>query len=227
MPRTARMDAAGLVVHVLNRGNARQTVFHDEEDYRAFLALLAETAAAHKVALFGWCLMPNHFHLLVRVSGEGGLGRWMQRLMTAQVRRHHARHGGSGHLWQGRFKAFPVEADAHCLAVLRYIERNPLRARLVRRAEAWKWSSLAARQGKAGAAKPRPAPSPVTLPRAWAGHVNAPETPAELAAIRQSAQRGTPYGAAAWVARTAKRLGLEHTLRPRGRPRTRPAAADR
>lgn len=181
----------------------------------------------HGVALLGWCLMPNHFHLVGRASADGGLGRWMQQLMTAQVRRHRARHGGSGHLWQGRFKAFPIQADAHYVSVLRCVERNAFRARLVRRAEAWPWSSLAARVAAGGArnqgATPlRPAVSPVPLPEDWAVRVNAAETLAELEAIRQSVQRGTPYGGEAWVARAAARLGLEHTLRPRGRPRTRP-----
>jgi putative transposase len=226
------MDAAGQIVHVLNRGNARQTVFPGDDDYRDFLRLLEETAAAHGVALLGWCLMPNHFHLVARAAREGGLGRWMQQLMTAQVRRHRARHGGSGHLWQGRFKAFPIQADEHYVSVLRYVERNALRARLVRRAEAWPWSSLAARAREAGRAPagvaPRPAVSPVPLPADWTARVNAAETAAELEAIRRSAQRGTPYGGAAWVARTAERLGLEHTLRPPGRPRKSPAPdADR
>jgi putative transposase len=224
------MDAANQIVHVLNRGNARQTVFPADDDYREFLALMAETAPAHGVSLLGWCLMPNHFHLVVRARADGGLGRWMQQLMTAQVRRHRARHGGSGHLWQGRFKAFPVQADAHYVSVLRYVERNALRARLVRRAEAWPWSSLAARLGDAGARRSggsaplRPAESPVPLPEDWPVRVNAAETMAELEAIRRSVQRGAPYGGEAWVARAAARLGLEHTLRPRGRPRTRPAA---
>lgn len=220
MPRTARIDAPGQIVHVLNRANARQTVFHDDDDYREFLTLAAETAQAHEVALLGWCLMPNHFHFIARAVRDGGLGRWMQQLMTAQVRRHHARHGSGGHVWQGRFKAFPIEADVHYVAVLRYVERNARRARLVRRAEAWPWSSLAARTGRSGL--PRPAPSPVPLPRDWARQVNAAETLAELEAIRLSVQRGAPYGGAAWVSRIAKRLGLGHTLRPRGRPRTRP-----
>ena len=94
------------------------------------------------VDLLGYCLMPNHFHLVLRPHHDGDLGRWMQWLLTAHVRRYHRHYVTTGHVWQGRFKAFPVEDDDHLVTVLRYVERNPLRAELVSRAEDWKWSSL-------------------------------------------------------------------------------------
>jgi putative transposase len=163
------------------------------------------------------CSCPNHFHLVLWPRGGGDLSRWMQWLLTSHVRRYHRHYKGSGHVWQGRFKAFPIEQDEHLLTVLRYVERNPLRANLARRAEEWEWSSLAwRRRGR------RPAllsPWPVPCPRNWVAHVNAPQSDAELAALRRSLARGAPFGGERWTERTAKRLGLESSLRPRGRPR--------
>ena len=141
----------------------------------------------------------------------------MQWLMTAHVRSHHSRHNTPGHVWQGRFKTFPIEANGHLLAVLPYGERNALRARLVTGAEDWNGTSLPW-LGK----QPKPAwlcPCPVVRPRNWRALVNAPQSDEEERAMRHSIQRGTPYGHAAWVGRIAGQLGLESTLRPRGRPR--------
>lgn len=213
MPRTARASVGGVCYHVLNRGNGRAEVFHDAADYRAFLALLEAAGARVPVRVLGFCLMPNHFHLVLWPKAEGDLSRYLQWLMTSHVRRYHRRYRSSGHVWQGRFKAFPIEQDGHLLTVLRYVERNPLRARLVRRAENWRWSSLS--RPKAGFLHE----SPVPLPRNWVERVNAPETATELLALRTSVNRATPFGSATWVRRTAKRLGLQASLRPRGRPR--------
>ena len=163
--------------------------------------------------VLGFCLMPNHFHLVLWPRAEGDLSRYLQWLLTAHVRRYHRRYRSSGHVWQGRFKAFPIARDEHLLTVLRYVERNARRAKLVRQAQHWPWSSLSA--PRAGFLHE----SPVPLPRNWVARVNAPETEAELASLRQSVNRCTPLGAPAWVMRTAARLGLEASLRPRGRPR--------
>jgi putative transposase len=140
----------------------------------------------------------------------------MQWLMTAQVRRHHRRHGTDGHLWQGRFKAFPVQKDGHLLSVLRYVERNPLRAGLVGRAEDWPWSSLGAADLPDVQALH---PGPVPRPAKWRQWVNETDDPGQLAALRNSVNRGAPWGGTAWAGRTAARLGIEASLRPRGRPR--------
>lgn len=217
MPRTARASAADVCYHVLNRGNGRAKVFHDEEDYAAFLALMAEAQRRRPMRLLGFVLMPNHFHLLLWPRKDGDLSRWMQWLLTAHVRRHHRRYGGSGHVWQGRFKAFPIEQDEHFLTVARYVERNALRANLVRRAEDWRWSSLAAR----AVADPPVllADWPVPRPRPWLAIVNRAQSDAEEAALRHSVTRGTPFGNERWAQQTARRLGLESSLRPRGRPR--------
>jgi len=192
-------------------------VFHKDGDYQAFVDLIGGACDRIPMRVLAYCAMPNHFHLVLWPFGDGDLGRWMQWQMTSHVRRYHRHYGGSGHVWQGRFKAFPIQQDNHLLAVLRYVERNPLRANLVDRAEDWPWSSLHLRR-----AKRRPeflVECPVDRPRNWLYLVNRPETEVELAAMRHSVQRGTPWGSQAWVRQTTKRLGLESTLRPPGRPR--------
>lgn len=217
MPRTARASLGGWCYHVLNRGNGRAEVFHKDEDYAAFIALFEPACERLAMRMVGYCLMPNHFHLVLWPHKDGDLGRWMQWLMTSHVRRYHRHYGGGGHVWQGRFKAFPIQEDEHLLAVLRYVERNPVRARLVRGAENWRWSSL--RQRMPGASESLLSASPVPLPSRWIELVNQPQNEAELAAIQRSVQRGTPYGGPRWTPRAAEELGLESTLRPRGRPR--------
>jgi putative transposase len=203
--------------HVLNRGNGRAKVFHKKGDFAAFVELMAEANERLPLRILGYVLLPNHFHLVLWPRGDGDLSRWMQWLLTAHVRRHHRQYGGSGHLWQGRFKAFPIERDEHLLTVLRYVERNPLRAYLVDRAEAWPWSSLAWRPS--GQRPQLLSDWPVACPRNWVAAVNAVQNAAELAALRRSVARGAPFGAERWTRRVAKRLGLESSLRPRGRPK--------
>ena len=215
MPRTARAAAGGLCYHAINRGNGRTRVFHNKADYRDFERLLATVGESVPMRLLAYCLMPNHFHLVLWPHNDGDLGRWMQRLLTAHVRRHHRRHGTDGRIWQGRFKAFPIQADGHLLTVMRYVERNPLRANLVARAEDWRWSSL----GGDGASPVAIDPGPTPRPTDWRDWVNAAESQAELEAVRLCTNRGRPMGDARWTERTANRLGLESTLRPRGRPR--------
>ena len=217
MPRTARASAGNVCYHVLNRGNAKQVVFHKEHDYSAFLKLLHEASNRIAMRLLAYCVMPNHFHLVLWPRADGDLSGWMQWLLTAHVRRYHRHYESSGHVWQGRFKAFPIQQDEHLLRVLRYVERNPLRAKLVRKAEAWPWSS-AGRPSK-DVERPSIHSGPVARHRDWNAWVNRPLTAAEYTAMHHSVVRGTPYGNLHWQQRTAKRLGLESTLRPRGRPR--------
>jgi putative transposase len=211
-----------MVFHVLNRGNERRCLFESDGDYLAFLRVMSETAEAVPLRILAWCLMPNHWHLLLWPREDGQLGRFMQRLTTTHVRRWrlHRHSVGHGHLYQGTYKSFPVESDDHFYTVCRYVERNALRARLVKRAEKWPWGSLGCDQHPAAAAEsPTLAAWPVPRSRLWTDHVNQPQTEAEVDAIRVSIQRGRPFGSPAWQQRTAKRLGLESTFRPRGRPR--------
>lgn len=213
MPRTARASAGGYCYHVLNRGNGRATVFQKAQDYEAFLTVISEASLRTPMRLIAYCLMPNHFHLAVWPHGDGELSRWMHWLSTAHVRRYLRHYHQSGHLWQGRFKAFPIEDDDHLRIVLRYIERNPLRAGMVEQSEQWPWSSLSR-----VSQPPSLDPGPVPRGPGWVNAVNAPMTEAECAAIRESIRRSRPFGAEVWVRQTAQALGLGSSLRDRGRP---------
>jgi putative transposase len=215
MPRTARASAGGYIYHALNRGNRRADVFHKPGDFDAFVAAIAEARRHLPVDLFGYCLMPNHFHLVLRPREDGDLGRWMRRLLTTHAKRYHLHYGTSGHVWQGRFKAFPIQDDGHLVTVLRYVERNPLRAELVGRAEHWKWSSLA---GRLAGAPELWLEEPAPRDPAWLERVNGPLSAGDLARLRESVARERPFGADDWTRRTAERLGLGFTLRGRGRP---------
>jgi putative transposase len=219
MPRTARASIGGFCYHALNRGNGRARVFHDADDYQEFIRLLRQACARVPMRLVAFCLLPNHFHLVLWPYGDGDLSTWMQWLLTAHVHGYRKRYGGSGHVWQGRFKAFPIEADDHLLTVLRYVERNALRAALAARAEDWPWSSLPV--WLRPPLLPWLDPGPVPRHAGWLDYVHAPQSEAELAALRRSVERGAPYGCPAWMERTAAQLGLESSLNAPGRPRNR------
>ena len=210
--------------HVLNRGDRRRRLFHKPGDYDDFVRLLAAARrAVPGVRVLAYCLMPNHWHLVLWPRRDGELSRFMQRLCTAHVRRHHAHHQtGGGHLYQGRYKSFPVQEDGHLLTVLRYVESNPLRARppLARSPSGWRWCSFAARQTPAGEELLHA--WPVDPPHDWAALVAQPLADFEAERVRASILRGRPLGDDRWTTRTASRLGLAHTLRPRGRPRKTP-----
>jgi putative transposase len=159
-------------------------------------------------------------------SRDGELTQFMAWLTLTHTQRWHAHHqsAGAGHLYQGRFKSFPVQADDHFLTVCRYVERNALRAGLVARAEDWRWSSLWRRNDGKHSTPAWLAPWPIERPRNWMDWVNQPQTAAELESLRGSVQRGRPYGSGSWVRKTAEKLRLDNTLRPRGRPTKRPEA---
>lgn len=221
MPRRPRFASAGYAFHVLNRGAGRQTLFHEQRDYDAFVNLLEEARGQAPMRVLAYCLMPNHWHLVLWPETDDALSAYMHWLTTTHCHRWQAFYGsaGCGPVYQGRFKSFPVQADDHFLAVCRYVERNALRAGIVSRAELWKWSSLWQRVNNS----PAVALSawPVPLGATWLEYVNEPQNEMELATIRNSVNRGRPYGSATWVREVAKRLGLESTLRSRGNPRKR------
>ena len=221
MPRRPRIAPGGIVYHVLNRAVARLPLFEKDGDYEAFERVLSEALKEQPTRLLAFCLMPNHWHLVLwpRVDGEvSAFVRWLTHTHTMRWHAHYHSEG-SGHLYQGRFKSFPVEADAHLYTVLRYVERNALRANLVRRAQKWRWSSLWHRQAGGAVAGQLLAAWPVPVAENWLELVNQAQTGAELEAVRRSVVRGCPYGSAAWQERLVRRLHLGHTLRPRGRPK--------
>ncbi len=221
MPRSARQTPAGYVYHALNRGAARLKLFRKSADYAAFLHVFDQALERHPIRVLGYCLMPTHWHVVLWPAADGEVTSFLRWLtLTHSVRWHRSRHStGGGHVYQNRFKAFAVAEDEHLLSVLRYVERNPLRAGLVRRAEEWPWSSLSCRLEGGEAAERRLQPCPVALPTNWTAWVNKAQTEAEMEALRRSVARGRPYGAEGWVGAVVEDLGLQSTVRPRGRPR--------
>lgn len=224
MARKPRISRGGIAYHVMNRTWGEIELFEDAGDYEAFERVLAEAAGRFPaMRICAYCLMPNHFHLALWPREDGLLSRFMQWLSQTHVARWHShRHSrGHGHLYQSRFRGFPIQRNEHFLKVCRYIERNALRANLAERAEKWRWSSLHVRESGQGAMKDLLADWPVDRPADWIHRVNEPQDEKELAAIRRSRDRGVPFGDDAWVSRTAKQLSLESTLRPPGRPKKR------
>lgn len=221
MGRPKRADEAGGIYHALNRGNARAAIFHKPEDFDAFERILADGLALYPCEILAYQLMPNHWHFVLRPTEDGGMSNFLRWVSLTHTMRLHAHYhtAGEGHIYQGRFKSFPVQDDNHFLTVSRYVERNALRANLVDKAEDWKWGSLSRwldrieRDPKLLSSWPVP-----RLPN-WAARVNAPLSDNELKAIRRSVKRGAPLGNEAWVEQTVRRLGLETTLRKHGRPK--------
>lgn len=217
MPRTARSIAAGVCYHAFSRTNAGLSVFDTPANLDAFVNLMAAAQRRIELDLLAICLMPNHFHLVVRPRQADDLTRWVHWLLTTHGRRYHKHHGTCGRIWQGRFKAFAIQQDEHLITVLRYVERNALRAGLVRRAEDWGWGSLAWRLGHRRGLDL--ADCQVPLPQSWAESVNEPLSANEIRDMRTCLTRQRPYGAPAWVRSTADKLGLKGTLGRIGRPK--------
>jgi len=223
MPRTKRADEAGGLYHALNRGNARATIFHKDGDYEAFERILSEGLQRYDVQLFAYQLMPNHWHLVVRPSKDGSMSSLLRWVTGTHTMRYHAHYhsSGEGHVYQGRFKSFPVQDDDHFTVVCRYVERNALRWELVERAEDWRWGSLWRWLQKSEPAPKLLSPWPIARLPNWVDRVNAALTKGELDAVGHSIRRSSPWGEKDWIESTARRLGLESTLRSRGRPRIR------
>lgn len=224
MARHQRADEGGGIYHALNRGNARADIFHKAEDFEAFERIVSEGLKRYEVDLFAYQLMPNHWHLVLRPTQDRGMSNLLRWVAGTHTMRYHAHYhsSGEGHIYQGRFKSFPVQDDDHFLVVCRYVERNALRANLVERAQDWRWGSLWRWLQKS---EPEPhllSPWPIPRSPKWADRVNAPLSEAELNAVRHCVKRSCPLGDEQWMESTAQRLGLESTLRPRGRPRVRP-----
>jgi len=220
MPRRARGATGGVVYHVLNRSVPGVTLFGRENDYLAFERVLAQAQERRPVRLLAYCLMPNHWHMVVWPLSDGDLSSFMWWLTLTHVQRWRAfrKTSGMGPLYRSRFKSFPVQSDGHLLTVCRYVERNPLRAGLVERAEDWPWSSLLWPKGVKREGGPTLSEWPVERPPQWTKWVNEPQTEQELQMLRISVARGRPLGDASWVGQVARRLGLEASLRRPGRP---------
>ncbi len=195
-------------------------LFTQDADFLAFERVLTEALERHPIRILSWCIMSNHWHFVVWPKKEGELTAFFRWLAHTHAMRWRVsrRTVGYGHLYQGRFKSLPVQADEHLLTICRYVERNALTANLERRAEDWRWSSLWVRMHGTKEQKALLSQWPVERPKDWIEWVNTPITAKELKRLKTALERGQPFGSDRWVARTAAKLNLEHTLRREGRP---------
>ena len=222
MPRRLRIAPGGLLYHVLNRAVGRSILFESPADYEAFERVIEFAHQRLAMRIVGYTLMPNHFHFALWPRKEGELSEFMRLLTVTHTNRWHVHHHttGTGPLYQGRFKSFPIERDDHALTVLRYIDRNPLRAGKVKRAEQWQWGSLhhyASKNIPPGLMQP--ADLPVDRRRDWVSWVNTAQTAREVEAIQLCIKRGRPYGSDSWTRRTTSQLQLQSAFTQRGRPK--------
>jgi len=223
MARAQRIDVGGILYHVINRANARMRIFDADKDYQLFEVTLAEAKELTDMRIVSYCIMPNHWHLVVYPKKDGDLQKFMGWLTMTHTRRWHIAHKtiGSGHLYQGRYKSFLVQTNDYFVQLCKYVERNPLRARLVKRAEQWKWSSLWLRENGAQEQKKLLSKWPTGIPDDYLTYVNEPEKDDELETIQYSINRGKPYGREQWTNRMIDRFSLESTIRNPWRPRKR------
>ena len=221
MPRTVRTDIGGHIYHVINRANARVQIFDTDADYKQFETVLEEATERVGMRILAYCIMPNHWHLILHPVHDGDLQKFMGWLSMTHTQRWHAAKGtiGQGHLYQGRYKSFVCQEDKHFITLVRYVERNAKRAGLVSRAESWKWSSVWRRERGTAAQKKLLSHWPVSIPTNYLTLLNEPQTPAEEESVRTSIIRGNPFGGNTWMERAIKKFGLESTVRRKGRPK--------
>lgn len=223
MPRPPRTIEPDTVYHVLNRANGRMPIFEKEKDYLAFEKVLQEAKEKYPMRILAYCLMPNHWHFVLHPSKETDLAPFMRWLTSTHTQRWlvHRAMVGYGHLYQGRYKSFPIQKDEHFLQVCRYVERNALRAKLAARAEAWRWSSAWIRVHGSPAQQNLLSPWPVLTPGQYLDWLNEsqPHEMDTLENLRLSVKRSRPFGLNDWVKDVSSKLKLVSTLNPRGRPR--------
>lgn len=220
MPRHSRTDVAGEVYHVVNRANGREFIFQNDDDYQSVIQIIEETMKRYPLDIFSFCVMFNHWHFAVRPRADGDIGRFFGSMTQKVTQRWHAYHHsvGTGHLFQGRFRSFLVQTDSYFIQLMKYVEANPLRAKLVARAEDWKWSSLRLRLYAHDLATRILAAWPLEYEGDYLNDVNATLPESFMQQIRHSAKRGTPLGEEGWLKEVVGKYGLEHTIRQRGRP---------
>jgi len=223
MARLARVVAEGVPHHVTQRGNRRQRVFFSDDDYVAYKALLTEGCRAASVEIWAYCLMPNHVHLILVPRSADGLRAALSDAHRRYSRRVNFREGWRGYLWQGRFASAPMD-DGHLMAAARYVELNPVRAKLAARAGDWPWSSARAHLAGRDDSVVRVAPL-LEREADWATFLAGGLAPSEHAAIRAAERTGRPLGDDAFTATLEQSLGRTLARQKPGR-KARRAAED-
>ncbi len=221
MPRLARVDVGNEIYHVINRANGRLKIFDSSQDYQLFEQLLLEAQELTDMRILAYVIMPNHWHLLLWPMNDGDLAQFMHRLSNTHTRRMHTATGtiGNGHLYQGRYKSFLVDSNNYLLTIIKYIERNPVRARLSNACEEWQWGSAWRRSQGTSKQKKLIHPSPEPLPHPYLKWINTAEKPNDLSIIRASVNKNIPFGRDSWVDTMISTYHLETTKRGVGRPR--------
>lgn len=222
MARLARVVVAGLPHHVTQRGNRRQQVFFGDADYGAYRTLLAEGCRAAGVAVWAYCLMPDHVHLILVPSDADGLRAALGEVHRRYTRHVNQREGWHGYLWQGRFASFPMD-DRYLLAGARYVELNPVRAGLSAAARDWRWSSARAHLEGSDDGLVTAAPL-LALVSDWAGFLKAGLREEDRQAIRAGERTGRPLGSVPFTAGLEQRLGRTLARRRPGRKKRAVAA---
>lgn len=218
MPRRPRVSTGQFVFHVLNRAVQGVTLFETAADNELFVDLFAEAARRVPIRILAFVIMPNHWHLVLWPLTDYSLSPFMKWLTGTHAMKWRATRGsqGRGAVYQGRFKAIAVQHDAHFLTLCRYVERNPVRARLVARAENWRWSSAA--PANSSARWPVMSAWPVSKPEDWSDRLNVPESSRSLRGVREAIRAGRHFGSASWRLKTADALRWRSGLRQRGKP---------
>ncbi|MFA6797332.1 MAG: transposase [Candidatus Paceibacterota bacterium] len=221
MPRNNRVDIEGEIYHVINRSNARMQIFNTDEDYELFEAVLKEVKDRTNMKIYSYCIMPNHWHFIVSPKNDGDLSKFMAWLTMTHTQRWHAMHKsiGTGHLYQGRYKSFLVQSNEYFNQVCRYVERNPVRAKLIKKAEDWKWGSLWKREKGNIEQQKLLNIWPVDIPKNYLDWVNESEPIEILESVRGSVNKGKPFGKMSWTNKKIDEYKLKSTIHNPGRPK--------
>jgi len=221
MGKVPRVDIAEHYYHVLNRGNAKQQIFFDESDYRMFESVLLLGIKKFDIEVYAYCVMPNHFHFVLKTLSDGEMGRFMQWITLTHTSWIHVKNDsvGYGHIYQGRYKSFVIEDDIYLQAVLRYVEQNPLRAGLVTNLEEWVWTSFYKRKYYTGKLAKNLTVHPYQQSKEYETFVSELLPENVYSELKKSSTKGKPFGSEEWVNTTIEQYGLQATIRTVGRPR--------
>jgi putative transposase len=217
MPRVARCLVDGAIYHILNRGNAKQEIYFDDQDYSHFLESTIQSKRQYNITVYAYCLMPNHYHFIVQAEVSSHIGQWIQLIMNKYNAYFRKKYKSIGHIWQNRFKNFIIQNEDHLTVVMRYVERNPVEAGLTMSSFAWRWSSHQERHlnSKLSLCDQKNIP----LPKDWTDYVDTPLHAMEQQKLKRSMKRQTPFGDDIWIEKICDELGMVNTLRSVGRPK--------
>lgn len=220
MPRQARVAPGGTIFHVLNRSMGTAPLFRKQAEYAAFEQIMLEAQEMHPTRILGWCLLKRHWHMVIWPRKDGELTAFVRWMSHTHAVRCHAANGtaGDGQVYEGRYRSFPVERAA-AWSLLRFVERSALTAGMAKNAHDWRWGSLWVRRHPEVQSHTLLSDALGSVPEGWVRSVNAKVDGKELENFELSVQRGRPFGSERWQMQACRKWGMEHTMRPRGRPR--------